>query len=311
DCKRPRFAEVARWKRPIGNKQLTGPSIRLAEAAIRAMGNVDVQTPTVYDDDDKRFVRVSVTDLEANATYSVDIPVAKTVERRDGSGRDVIGTRPNSTGQMVYIVRATDDEVAVKQAAMVSKAIRTCALRLVPGDILEEALDACGATLASADKADPEGARKKLLDAFAVLRVTAAMLTKHLGHDTKTLSDAERDDLRTIYAAIRDGEARWADYATAGGGDAAAAPAGGRADAAKQATAKKAALAEVAGCTALPALIALCAAKEQEWTVRLSEQGRLDVTRALDDAAKRLGLTGVDELRERMLAERGEAAAGK
>lgn len=310
DCKRPRFAEVAQWKRPVGGKTISGPSIRLAEACIRALGNIDAQTPTVYDDDDKRIVRVSVTDLEANATYSQDITVGKTVERRDGSGREVVGTRENSQKQMVYIVRATDDEIMVKQAALVSKAIRTCALRLVPGDLLEEALETAAATQARHDKEDPEAARKRLLDSLAAIGVSAAMLVKYLGHDTKIMSDAERADLRAIYAAIRDGEARWADFAD-GGGTGESGEGGkkaGRQDAAKQAAARAAALAEIEKAAAPGELIALCLAKEGEWEARLSEQGRIDVSRALDKRARALGMADVDDLRVKVQFAREQQA---
>lgn len=302
DCRRPRFAEVARWKRPVGGKQITGPSIRLAEAAIRAMGNVDVQTPTVFDDDGKRIVRVSVTDLEANATYSVDITVAKTVERRDGDGREVLGIRENAQKQMVYIVKATDDELMVKQAALVSKAIRTCALRLVPGDILEEALELAAATLANADKADPEAGRKRLLDSFATVGVTGAMLGKFLGHDTSAVSPAELADLRAIFAAIRDGEARWADFA-----EGAATPdSRPRPKKAAQIAAAKRAAIEIEAATDDNALIGLCVAKEAAWDETLADDGKADVTRALDAKAKALGMDGVDDLRQRIVAAKGE-----
>src|SRR5258708_6569465 len=39
ECRRPVFAGVARYRKPIG-KGVEGPSIRFAEAAIRLMGNI-------------------------------------------------------------------------------------------------------------------------------------------------------------------------------------------------------------------------------------------------------------------------------
>lgn len=85
ECLRPSFAAVARYTKPIGrdrSKWPTGPSIRFAEAAVRNMTNITVETMTVYDDREKRIVRVTVTDLEANVPYSQDITIAKTIERR-------------------------------------------------------------------------------------------------------------------------------------------------------------------------------------------------------------------------------------
>nr|NIU03565.1 hypothetical protein [Gammaproteobacteria bacterium]NIV50929.1 hypothetical protein [Gammaproteobacteria bacterium]NIX84839.1 hypothetical protein [Gammaproteobacteria bacterium] len=62
ECKRPGFARVAMYHKPIG-KGVTGPSIRFAEAAMRCMGNLMPEVATLYDDHDKRILRVSVTDL--------------------------------------------------------------------------------------------------------------------------------------------------------------------------------------------------------------------------------------------------------
>ena len=67
-------------------------------------------------------------------------------------------------------------------------------------------------TLRNRDAADPDGAKKKILDAFSSLGIKPAELKKFLGHGTDILSPKETEDLRGIYRAIKDGEATWADY---------------------------------------------------------------------------------------------------
>lgn len=247
ECRRPGFAAVARYSKPLGGKAVTGPSIRFAEAAVRLMGNVDVATPTLYDDDEKRIVRVCVSDLETNTTFSMDVPIEKVVERRDNRGREVLSARQNTSGQMTYLVKATEDELLVKQAALVSKAIRTCALRIVPGDIVEECMDQVVATQRAGDQADPDAALRKVVDAFAAINVGPAELRRYLGHDVATISPGELTDLRAVYAAIKDGETTWHATIEARGGETAeekpaAASGNGRAskvrDAAKAAAAK-------------------------------------------------------------------------
>jgi len=48
------------------------------------------------------------------------------VERRQPQpGRTIIRSRTNSTGQMVYLIAATEDELLNKQNALASKSIRT------------------------------------------------------------------------------------------------------------------------------------------------------------------------------------------
>lgn len=215
ECMRPSFAAVARYVKPIGKdraKWPAGPSIRFAEAAVRNMGNITVETMTVYDDREKRIVRVTVTDLEANVPYFQDIVVTKTVERRSKKDGDtVISTRTNSYGDTLYILEATDDDIVNKQQALISKAIRTQGLRLIPGDIVDECMDQVMVTQQNADATDPDLAKRKLFDAFHALGVQAAQLKEYLGHDAASLSARELSDLRALYAAIRDGEATWRD----------------------------------------------------------------------------------------------------
>jgi hypothetical protein len=212
ECDRPTFAEVAIWRRPVGNSEISGPSIRFIETAIRLMGNVLVESPVIYDDIDKRIVRVLVCDIESNATYSKDLTILKTVERRQLRGQQQLGERLNSYGKTVYTVRATDDEVAVKEAAAVSKAIRVLGQRLVPGDLVDEAIERIRITQQNRDAQDPDAARKRLVDAFAKLGIYADALVARLGHALEATTPQELAELREIHAALSSGTARWADF---------------------------------------------------------------------------------------------------
>jgi hypothetical protein len=211
DCARPGFAEVALYSLPRGGKRIEGPSIRFVEAALRCYGNVDVLTPTLYEDEDKIIVRVSVTDLETNATYATDHTIRKTIERRDAKGREVIEERLNSTGQTVYLVRPTDDELMQKVGSIVSRAIRTNGLRILPGDVVEECAAKIRETLVTKDAADPDAARKKIADAFSAVGVLPSDLVEYLGHALDQSSPAELANLRTVYAALRDGQTTFAE----------------------------------------------------------------------------------------------------
>jgi hypothetical protein len=230
ECKRPSFAAVARYQKPIGRDQSkwpTGPSIRFAESAIRNMTNITVEVMTVYDDREKRIVRVTVTDLEANVPYFQDVTITKTIERRQSKDGDtVLRTRTNSYGDTLYILEATDDDIINKQQALISKAMRTIGLRLIPGDIVDECMEAVIETQRNADAEDPDAAKRKLFDAFGQLGVRAEQIKDYLGHDAATLAPKELTELRALYAAIRDGEATWRDVMEAkGGADAKAADA--------------------------------------------------------------------------------------
>ncbi|MFA5377073.1 MAG: hypothetical protein WC455_15080 [Dehalococcoidia bacterium] len=219
ECERPSFAEHVEFRKPINefNKQtktwdkkfLTGPSIRFAELALREWRNVDIETQTIYEDETVRRIKVRCLDLETNTSFGKEIQIAKTVERKNSKDREVVSERTNSDGKTVFVVKATEDELQTKTNALISKAIRNEGLRLIPGDIIDEARSVAAATQAKADKSDPQAAKKKLLDSFASLGVYPAEIEKYLGHKTDSLAPKELTELRAIYAAIRDGETTW------------------------------------------------------------------------------------------------------
>jgi hypothetical protein len=211
DCQRPRFAKEAWYNKPIG-KGVTGLSIRFAEAAIRNFRNIITLTTTMYDDVEKRIVNVRVIDLEANIAYAQDVTVTKTVERKSvKQGESYIKSRLNSKNEKIYIIEATDDDILNKQNALISKAIRTQALRLMPGDILDECEEAILKTRANSIAQDPDGERRNIFDSFATIGVQAEEIKDFLGHKAETLTPKELIDLRGIFQAIRDGELSWRD----------------------------------------------------------------------------------------------------
>jgi len=222
ECARPGFAAVARYSLPRGGKSIQGPTIRFAEAAARVMGNLEVSAAVIYDDTAKRLIRVTVTDLESNHSESADVTVEKVMERRQiKPGETAIGRRINSQGEPVYIVAVPESEMPVRQGAAVAKVRRNLILAHLPGDILEEAQDAAKATAARADAADPAAAIKRLADAFAGLGVLPDQLRAYLGCDLGAASPSQIEELRGIFAAIREGAATWRDVAqAAAGGDA-------------------------------------------------------------------------------------------
>lgn len=220
DCSRTRFADRAIFAVPRGKKKdengnwvdniVEGFSIRFAEAAVRCMTNIAVDTTAIYDDLDKRIVRVSVTDLQANVTYRHDVTIEKTVERKKaGEGVQVLRSRANSYGDTVYIVAATDDEMLNKQAALVSKAMRQLALRHIPGDILEDCWDRIQKTLSEDQAKNPAEGRKKVIDSFASIGVKPDALAQYLGHPLDSASPAEIANLRSVFTAVKEGHATW------------------------------------------------------------------------------------------------------
>lgn len=212
DCGRFSFADPALYKRPIGGEKKTGLSIRFVEAALRYMGNVDVSPSVIYDNEAKRIVRVTVTDLETNAVHSKDLMIEKTVERKKvKDSQPVRGSRINSYGEKVYLVDATEDELSIKVDALSSKAIRQLGCRIIPGDLQDECLTLIRETIAKKIEADPDAEQKKIIDAFFDQGILVEHLKKYLGvDDLGVVRDAKSlMDLRAVYQALKSGEATW------------------------------------------------------------------------------------------------------
>jgi hypothetical protein len=220
ECKRPTFADVARYSVQRGKKTdqdgnwvdnyVEGPSIRFAEAAMRCMGNLFTAETTTYDDDEKRVIEISVTDLEANITQGTSVTVAKVIERKKPRDGDVvISRRKNSANEEVCLVRATEDEMLNRKNSLASKALRGLLLRCLPGDIVDEAMEVALAVQIDRDAKDPDAAKRKVLDAFVSINVPVSELKKYAGHDLSAVSPKELADLRSLHSAIKEGETTW------------------------------------------------------------------------------------------------------
>ncbi len=221
DCARPRFADSAVYAKKVGKKKdektgqwvdnfVEGLSIRFAESALRNWGNFMTLAQVTYDDPETQKVRVMVLDLETNAGFDEEVVLSKTVERKNNRDREVVGERTNSSGEKVFIVKATEDELANKKAASVSKMIRNCGLRLLPDDIKTEARETCEATLAEETKRDLPGKRQRMIATFEKLGISAAQLNAYLGHAPTDASADEMRALATVRNALEEGETTWA-----------------------------------------------------------------------------------------------------
>jgi hypothetical protein len=215
-CDRPRFAEVAFKRKPgISEPMLT---IRFAEAVQQAMGNLEPTRVIVFESPTQRIVRLGLSDLETNNHPTRDLVIEKVVERKNLSGRRELSHRMNTQGEIVYLVEATEDEMFTKESAWGSKWERQLTLKHLPADIKEECEDRCMDTQRKQDKSDPEASKKKLVDAFYSLGITADQLKQYIGSDnldilSRPLKDGERnhqlEDLRQIYTAIKEGDTNW------------------------------------------------------------------------------------------------------
>ena len=207
-CDRPAFAaEAVKVKPGIAEPMLT---IRFAEAAQQIMGNLEPTRAIIYESDTQRIVRMGLSDLESNNHPTRDLVIEKVVERKNKQGRNVISHRSNSKGEIVYLVEATEDEMFTKESAWGSKWERQLTLKHLPADIRYECYSRCLETQRKADKADPQAAKNKLIDAYNTLGVRPDQLKEFL--DVQSLDNLQPKDielLRQIYTAIKEEDTNW------------------------------------------------------------------------------------------------------
>jgi hypothetical protein len=215
-CERPGFAGSAEdkgsgwWRKPVGQGSIEGFSIRFAEEAMRAMGNMDARATILWEDEEKRLVEINVVDFESNISIPTTVTINKTIERKFlKKGEVAISMRTNSEGKVVYLRAATEDEVLQKQNSAISKAMRTAILRLLPGDIQDECKNRILRIRGGDAAKDPSAYQKKVVDGFAQHGIKSADLAEYLGHSLESCSQPELLGLRDLWKEINDGNLTW------------------------------------------------------------------------------------------------------
>lgn len=135
-CQRPTLAEGALYSYSRGGTEITGPSIRLAEAIVQQWGNVDFGIRELEQRNGESTVEAYAWDLETNTRQKKIFQVRhKRVTKAKPQGYDLTDPRD------IY-------ELVANQGA---RRLRACILGIIPGDIVESAVNQCEQTL----KANP------------------------------------------------------------------------------------------------------------------------------------------------------------
>lgn len=221
ECSRPSFAledeegkgNSALYRKPVGGGTFAeGLGIRFAEVALRCMGNTMADAYTIQDDDKERVKYCYVIDLEKNQSWGDTVHITKTVERSSlKEGEIPLKSRTNSRGKPTYLVEASEDALTTKQAALVSKMMRTLALRLIPGDLQDQCIAEIKKVRTNKITEDPDAAKHRVIDGMAKQNVSVIMLEAFLGHPIDQITPAQIVTLQSLYGSLRDGEATWAD----------------------------------------------------------------------------------------------------
>lgn len=195
-CQRQGLAEKAIYTYPKGGQRVTGPSIRLAEAIAQAWGNLDFNTVI----------------LEQRETESVCLSYCWDVETNTRASRSFIVPHKIATkhGEKVLTDPREIYELAANQGA---RRLRACILSIIPGDIVDEAIDACNATLSGGNKRPLIDRLRELTDRFMTYHsVPLSSIERYFGYPLDSFTEMDGVTLAGIYTALRDGAASREDY---------------------------------------------------------------------------------------------------
>jgi len=193
-CQRPGLAEQALYTYSRGGTEITGPSIRLAEAIAQNWGNLQFGIKELEQRNGESTVEAFAWDVETNTRQVKTFQVKHERHTKKGS----------------YKLEDSRDiyELIANQGA---RRLRACILGVIPGDVIEAAVAQCEQTQKAKADASPE-ALKKLVAAFEVFKITKEQIEKRIQRRLDTITPAQIIQLRKIYNSLKDGMSTPADW---------------------------------------------------------------------------------------------------
>ena len=198
-CLRPGLAEKATYEYKRGGSPVTGPSIRLAEALKQYWGNIDSGWRELDRVGNKSTIQAFAWDKETNTRATRDFTV---MQVRD---KWVEMKVEGKTVKRKMQEPLTDErDIYENNANNAARRMRACILELIPGDIIEGAVNQCAHTLASKEPNTPE-TRAAMLKVFLEnYKVTKEMIEKYIGRSMDSIVPMQIVKLRSIYNSLQD-----------------------------------------------------------------------------------------------------------
>lgn len=186
-CTRPSLAEVAVYTYARGGSNISGPSIRLAEAMAQQWGNMQFGIRELSNAGGESVVQAYAWDIETNTRREVTFQVPHIRHTKNGA-------KKLEDPRDIY-------ELVANQGA---RRMRACILAVIPGDVTEAAVIQCETTMHA--KADTSAeAVAKLVAAFAQYGVTKEQIEKRIQRRMDAIQPAQIVALRKVFASLKDG----------------------------------------------------------------------------------------------------------
>lgn len=195
-CQRPGLAEAALYSYARGGTDISGPSIRLAEAIAQAWGNLQFGLRELEQSVGNSTVQAYAWDVETNIRREVTFQVKH--ERHTKAGKTRL-TDPRD----IY-------ETIANQGA---RRLRSCILAVIPGDLVDAAVTQCDQTMRTKADVTPEGVAR-MVEAFAAHGVTRSQIELRIQRRIEAIQPAQMVALRKVYLSLQDGMSKPEDWFT-------------------------------------------------------------------------------------------------
>ena len=194
DCTRITLAEKACYEYPKGGQTVTGASIRLAEVLAQRWGNIDTGWKiTDRSRHDETGCEAWCWDLETNTRKRITYVVTHVLDTKKGP-------KVLTESRDIY-------ELIANQS---SRRQRNCILAIIPGDVIEAAVNKCRSTIANAG--DIEKRRIEIVKMLGEFDVTPEAIEKRLGKKISAMSGTQYAQLRNIVTSLKDGVSKPSDW---------------------------------------------------------------------------------------------------
>lgn len=188
---RPALAEKSQYQFARGGSDIVGPSIRAAEAIAQQWGNMEFG-----------FREVSRATGDDGVPYSEVEAFAADLEARNRRPLQFIVRHWRDTKGGGYKLKDERDiyELIANQA---QRRVRACIIAMIPGDVIEAAMDQAEVTLRTNADTSPETIAK-MVSAFEPFGVTKELIEKRIQRRLDAIQPAQVVALKRIYASLRD-----------------------------------------------------------------------------------------------------------
>src|SRR5690625_4577576 len=176
NCKRPELAKAAVYSYPRGGTKVEGPSIRLAEVLAQNWGNLAFGVKELEQRNGESVAMAYAWDLETNVRQEKVFTVPHSRYSRNKGLTKL--TDPRDIYEMV--------------ANNGARRLRACILGIIPGDIVDKAVEECNRTMQGNNTKPLKDRVNKSLQIFKEkYQVTQEQIEERFGYNTVAFTERE------------------------------------------------------------------------------------------------------------------------